>query len=331
MRTFVLRRFLQAIPILVGISVVSFTIIQLPPGDFLTVYVSNLQAQGEDVRREEFEFLVEQYALDKPLYAQYWKWISNFVQGDFGQSFYWGKPVRMLIGERIALTMAVSIMTLIVAYAIAIPVGILSSVKQYTFLDHAVTLLAFFGVGMPSFLVALIVMYVGVKFFGLSAGGLFSAEYLDAEWSLGRVIDLLKHMWLPVIIIGVSRTAGTIRVMRATTLDELSKPYVEAARARGLSEIKAVLKYPVRVALNPILSTVGWTLPGIVSGEVLVSLVLGLPTTGPLLYRALLTQDMYLAASFILILSSLTVVGTLISDILLAWVDPRIRFGGAEA
>jgi peptide/nickel transport system permease protein len=237
----------------------------------------------------------------------------------------------VLIGERIALTMAVSIMTLIVAYAIAIPVGIISSVKQYTLTDHAITLMAFFGVGMPSFLVALIVMYAGVKLFNLSAGGLFSAEYLDAEWSLGRVVDLLKHMWLPVIIIGVSRTAGTIRVMRATTLDELSKPYVEAARARGLSEAKAVLRYPVRVALNPILSTIGWTLPGIVSGETLVSLVLGLPTSGPLLYRALLTQDMYLAASFILILSSLTVVGTLISDILLAWVDPRIRFGGAQA
>jgi peptide/nickel transport system permease protein len=331
MRTFVLRRVLQAIPILIGISLVAFTIIQLPPGDFLTVYVANLQAQGEDVRREEFEFLIDQYALDKPLYAQYWKWISNFVVGDFGHSFYWGKPVRTLIGERVALTMAVSIMTLIVAYSIAVPVGILSAVKQYTLSDHAITLVAFFGVGMPSFLVALIVMYIGVKYFNLSAGGLFSAEYLDAEWSFGRVVDLLKHMWLPVIIIGVSRTAGTIRVMRATTLDELSKPYVEAARARGLSEAIAVLKYPVRVALNPILSTIGWTLPAIVSGETLVSLVLGLPTSGPLLYRALLTQDMYLAASFVLILSSLTVAGTLLSDILLAWVDPRIRFGGAQA
>ena len=329
MRTFMLRRIIQVIPTLIGISLVSFAIIQLPPGDFLTVYVSNLQAQGEDVSQEEFQFLVDQYALDKPLYAQYWKWISNFVQGDFGQSFYWGKPVRMLIGERIALTMSVSIMTLIVAYGIAIPVGVFSSVKQYTLADHVITLIAFFGVGMPSFLVALIVMYIGVKYFGLGAG-LFSAEYLDAEWSFARVIDLLKHMWLPVVVIGISRTAGTIRVMRATTLDELSKPYVEAARARGLSEAKAVLKYPVRVALNPILSTIGWTLPAIVSGETLVSLVLGLPTSGPLLYRALLTQDMYLAASFVLILSSLTVAGTLLSDILLAWVDPRIRFGGAE-
>lgn len=330
MRTFMLRRVIQAIPTLVGISIVSFIIIQLPPGDFLTVYVANLQAQGENVRQEEFQFLVDQYALDKPVYAQYWKWVSNFVQGDFGQSFYWGKPVRMLIGERIALTMAVSFMTLIVAYGIAIPVGIFSSVKQYTLADHIITLVAFFGVGMPSFLVALIVMYLGVKYFNLSAGGLFSAEYLDAEWSFARVIDLLKHMWLPVVVIGVSRTAGTIRVMRATTLDELSKPYVEAARARGLSESKAVLKYPVRVALNPIMSTIGWTLPAIVSGETLVSLVLGLPTTGPLLYRALLTQDMYLAASFVMILSSLTVVGTLLSDLLLVWVDPRIRFGGAE-
>ena len=330
MRAFVIRRILQAIPILIGVSVVAFVIIQLPPGDYLTVYVNNLRAQGEIIGDEAVEALRQEYALDKPMYLQYVHWLTKFVRGDMGYSFYWNRPVLALIGERIALTMTISIFTLIVTYSIAVPVGIYSSIKQYTWSDHVITLMAFIGVGFPSFLVALIVMYVGVKYFNMGAGGLFSAEYLDAPWSFARVVDMLKHMWLPVIVIGVSGTAGTIRVMRATTLDELSKPYVEAARARGLSELKAVLKYPVRVALNPILSTIGWMLPTIVSGETLVSLVLGIPTTGPLLYTALITQDMFLAASFIMILSTLTVIGTLISDILLAWMDPRIRFGGAE-
>ena len=330
MRSYVIKRILQAIPILIGISLIAFLIIQLPPGDYLTVYASNLRAQGEVIGDEALEALKRQYALDKPLYIQYITWITKFVRGDMGQSFYWNRPVVTLISERIALSMIVSILTLIVTYIIAIPVGIYSSIKQYTWSDHFITFVAFIGVGLPSFLVALIVMYLGVKYFGLGAGGLFSPEFLDAPWSLARVIDMLKHMWLPVIVIGISGTAGTIRVMRATTLDELSRPYVEAARARGLSEMKAVLRYPVRVALNPILSTIGWQLPAIVSGETLVSLVLGLPTCGPLLYRALITQDMFLAASFIMILSTLTVIGTLLSDILLAWIDPRIRFGGAQ-
>jgi peptide/nickel transport system permease protein len=247
-----------------------------------------------------------------------------------GYSFYWNKPVSALIGERIALSMLVSIFTLIVQYSIAIPVGIYSAAKQYSLSDYIITFIAFIGVGLPAFLVALVVMYLGIRYFGLSAGGLFSPQYLDAPWSLARVVDLLKHMWLPVIVIGISGTAGTIRVMRAITLDELSRPYVEAARARGLTETQAVLRYPVRVALNPVMSTIGWQLPAIVSGETLVALVLGLPTCGPLLYTALITQDMFLAASFIMILSTLTVVGTLISDILLAWIDPRVRFGRAE-
>ena len=330
MRTFVLRRILQAIPILIGISLIAFLIIQLPPGDFLTVYASNLRAQGEMIGDEALEALKVQYALDKPMYMQYITWITNFVRGNMGQSFYWNRPVQALIGERIALTMVISLLTLVVTYAIAIPVGVYSAINQYKLSDHVITLIAFIGVGLPAFLVALILMYIGIRYFGLGAGGLFSPEYLDAPWSLGRVVDMLKHMWLPVLVIGVSGTAGTIRVMRATTLDELSRPYVEAARARGLSEARAVLRYPVRVALNPIMSTIGWQLPAIVSGETLVSLVLGLPTSGPLLYTALITQDMYLAASFILILSTLTVVGTLLSDVLLAWIDPRIRFGGMQ-
>lgn len=330
MRAYLLQRILQAIPILVGISIISFMIIQLPPGDYLTTYVNNLRSQGDTISDEEVKALEQQFGLDSPIYVQYWKWVSNFVRGNMGQSFYWNKPVRELIGERIVLSMVVALFSLVLTYVIAIPVGLYSAMRQYTLIDNVLTVIAFFGVGLPSFLVALVLMYYGMRYFGLSAGGLFSPEYLDVPWSAGRIVDLMKHLWLPALIIGISGTAGTIRVMRATTLDEMSRPYVEAARARGLKESTAVLRYPARVALNPIMSTIGWQLPAIVSGETIVSLVLGLPTCGPLLYTALITQDMYLAASFIMILSALTVIGTLLSDILLAWVDPRIRFGDIQ-
>ena len=248
-----------------------------------------------------------------------------------GHSFYWDRPVNRLIGERLALTMVMSFFTLLFVYAIAIPIGIYSAMHQYSTTDYAVTFLGFIGLATPNFLLALVFMYIGIKFFGANAGGLFSEEYLDASWSLGRIWDMLKHMWLPVVIVGTAGTAGTIRVMRATTLDELGRPYVETARSKGLREGELTMKYPVRVALNPILSTIGWQLPQIVSGTVLVALVLNLPTTGPLLWRALMAQDMYLAASFIMILSTLTLIGTLLSDILLAWVDPRIRYGDRGA
>jgi peptide/nickel transport system permease protein len=330
MRVYILKRVLQSLPILVGISFIAFMIIQLPPGDFLTTYVNTLASQGEHIDQSQLNALKEQYGLDRPLYVQYWKWITNFVRGNMGQSFYWNKPVNTLIGERIVLTMAISLFSLILTYSIAIPVGLFSAVKQYTIADNLLTVIAFVGVGLPSFLVALVLMYFATVYLNLSPGGLFSPQYLDAPWSVARVLDLTKHMWLPALIIGISGTAGTIRVMRATTLDELSRPYVEAARARGLTERTAVLRYPVRVALNPIISTIGWQLPAIVSGETIVALVLGIPTIGPLLYSALIFQDMYLAASFIMILSFLTIVGTLISDIMLAWIDPRIRFGGIQ-
>jgi peptide/nickel transport system permease protein len=330
MRTFLLKRILQSIPILIGISIISFAIIQLPPGDYLTTYVSNLRAQGDVIGDEQVKALEAQYGLDSPLPVQYWKWISNFMRGDMGQSFYWNKPVNELIGERLALSIAIALFSLVLTYAIAIPLGLYSAMHQYTLTDNILTVFAFIGVGLPAFLIALVLMYYGSAYLGLSAGGLFSPEYLEAPWSPARVVDLLKHLWLPALIIGISGTAGTIRVMRATTLDELSRPYVEAARARGLTERVAVLRYPARVALNPIMSTIGWQLPAIVSGEVIVSLVLGLPTCGPLLYTALITQDMFLAASFIMILSILTVIGTLLSDLLLAWIDPRIRFGGLQ-
>ncbi len=327
MREYILRRVLQLIPTLIFISIVSFTIIQLPPGDYLTTYVANLAAAGEQLSEAEIMALEAHYGLNQSPYVQYIKWITNFVQGDMGQSFYWDRPVSKLIGERLALTMVMSFLTLLFVYAIAIPIGIYSAVRQYSPTDYAVTFLGFIGLATPNFLLALVIMYIGIKYFGASAGGLFSEEYLDAPWSVGRVWDMLKHMWLPVVIVGTAGTAGAIRVMRATTLDELGRPYVETARSKGLREGQLTMKYPVRVALNPILSTIGWQLPQIVSGTVLVALVLNLPTTGPLLWRALMSQDMYLAASFIMILSTLTLVGTLLSDILLAWIDPRIRYG----
>jgi len=331
MRVYILRRVLQLIPTLFLISIVSFTIIQLPPGDYLSTYVANLAAAGEELSDAEIAGLEAQYGLNQPMYVQYFKWITNFVQGDMGQSFYWDRPVNQLIGERLALTMIMSFFTLIFVYAVAIPIGIYSAMHQYSPTDYIATFLGFIGLATPNFLLALILMYIGIKYFGASAGGLFSEAYLDAPWSLGKVWDMLKHMWLPVVIVGTAGTAGTIRIMRATTLDELGRPYVETARSKGLTENKLALKYPVRVALNPILSTIGWQLPQIVSGTVLVALVLNLPTTGPLLWRALMSQDMYLAASFIMILSSLTLIGTLLSDILLAWVDPRIRYGDRVA
>ena len=330
MRTYILRRLLQFIPTLFLISIVSFVIIQLPPGDYLTTYLANLRAAGEDLTEEEIVALESYYGLNQPVYVQYFKWITNFVQGDMGQSFYWERPVSKLIGERIILTMVMSLLTLIFVYAVAIPIGVFSAVRQYSAADYFFTFLGFIGLATPNFLLALILMYIGIKYFDASAGGLFSPEYMDADWSIARVWDMLQHMVLPVVIVGTAGTASIIRVMRATTLDELGKPYVETARSKGLKETKLTVKYPVRVALNPILSTIGWQLPQIVSGTVLVALVLNLPTTGPLLWSALTSQDMFLAASFIMILSALTLVGTLISDILLAWIDPRIRYGELE-
>ncbi len=263
MWSYILKRIFQSIPLLFGISVIVFTIIQLPPGDYLTTYVNNLRSQGEMIGTEELDALKAQYGLDRPLIVQYFKWVTNFVRGDMGMSFYWNKPVADLIQERILLSLIVSIFSLALTYAIAIPVGLFSAMHPYSIADNVLTFLAFLGVGLPTFLVALVFMYIGVRFFGLGAGGLFSPEYLDAPWSAARVADMLKHIWLPAIVVGVAGTAGTIRVMRATTLDELSRPYVEAARARGLSENAVVLRYPARVALNPIISTIGWMLPAI--------------------------------------------------------------------
>jgi peptide/nickel transport system permease protein len=315
-----------AIPTLIFITLVSFAIIQLPPGDYLTAYQAKLRETGEELDELTIQRLRERYALDKPFYLQYWRWISNIIrEGDFGRSMEWNLPVSQLLWERVGLTVAVTLFTVLFTWILAIPIGVYSATHQYSALDYIMTFVSFMGRGIPSFLLALIVMWVGFAYFGADVGGLFSQEYLAAPWSWGRLVDLLKHIWVPVIVLGVTGTAGLIRTMRANMLDELHKPYVTTARAKGLSEGKVVRKYPMRVAMNPFVSTVGWLLPSLISGSTITATVLNLPTTGPLLLRALLSQDMYLAGSFIMILSIFTVLGTLISDILLAWLDPRIR------
>ncbi|GLQ08576.1 ABC transporter permease [Devosia yakushimensis] len=325
---YIIRRLLYMIPMMAVISMVTFIIIQLPPGDFLTAMTARLASQSESIDPGVLAGLRERYGLDQPWVVQYWKWISGIVlRGDFGQSFDWNKPVSELIWGRLNLTMVVSVTTLIFVWAVAFPIGIYSAVRQYSVGDYFATFLGFLGLAIPNFLLALVLMFVSAQYFGQSVGGLFSPDYINAAWSWGKFADLMSHMWIPIIVLGTGSTAALIRIMRANLLDELNKPYVDMARARGLGEIRLLLKYPVRVALNPFISTVGWVLPHLVSGAVVVSIVLSLPTTGPLLLSALFAQDMYLAGSFILLMSMLTLIGTLISDLLLAWLDPRIRNG----
>jgi peptide/nickel transport system permease protein len=329
MFAYIVRRILLMIPTLFAISLISFIIIQLPPGDFLTSYMAQLRQQGEAIDEAEVAALRERYGLNQPVYVQYAKWISGILlRGDWGQSLEWKKPVKDLIWERTALTMVLSGAAIFVSWFIAIPIGVYSATHQYSLPDYAMTLVSFIGVGTPGFMLALIIMWYAMSRFGLNVGGLFSEEYILAPWSWGKFVDMLKHLWIPVLILALNSTASSIRTTRANLLDELNKPYVETARAKGLKEWRLIWKYPVRVALNPFFSTVGWTLASLISGATLIAVVLSLQTTGPLLLRALISQDMYLAGSFILLLSALTVIGTLISDILLAWVDPRIRLEG---
>lgn len=324
---YILRRVLYMIPTLIVISIISFVIIQLPPGDYLTTYVAELVAQGETVNEATLDQLKERYGLGLPVYQQYLKWIGNILfRGDFGQSFTWNRPVNELIWDRLFFTMLITFLTVMFVWIVSLPIGVYSAMRQYSLGDYLATFFGFLGLATPDFLLGLVLMYFAMTVFGQSVGGLFSPEFQDAAWSLAKVQDFLNHLWIPIIILGTSGTAGLIRIMRANLLDELHKPYVTTARAKGVPERTLVWRYPVRVALNPFVSTIGWTLPSLVSGSIIVSVVLNLPTTGPLLLQALMQQDMYLAGSFILIVSALTVIGTLISDILLAWLDPRIRF-----
>lgn len=328
---FIVRRLLLMIPLLIILSIVSFIIIQLPPGDYLTVYIERLKLSGIVVDNATIGRLIKEYGLDQPLYIQYFKWIKNIItQGNFGRSLQWNKPINELIKERLSLSVLLTLFSIILTWLIGIPIGIYSAIKQYSYFDYIFTFIGFIGLSIPSFLLAIIIIWFTYSYLGIMVTGLFSQNYVDAPWSLGKIIDMLKHIWVPIIIIGMAGTAGLIRTMRANLLDELRKQYVIVARAKGLPERKLLFKYPIRIAINPMISTIGWMLPGIFSGETIVSIVLNLPTMGPLFMQSLLSQDMYLAGSFVLIISFLTILGTLLSDILLAWADPRIRYGSIE-
>jgi peptide/nickel transport system permease protein len=326
MLRFIAKRLLWMVPSLIVVSFLSFVLIQLPPGDFVTTYIATLAASNEVVDQNTAADLRIRFGLDQPMIVQYFKWIGNILlRGDFGLSFEWQQPVGDLIWERMALTLVLTFSTLLATWGIALPIGVFSAVKKYSIGDYIVTFFSFLGLAVPSFLLALVLMYIAAVEFGQEVGGLFSEHYLMAPWSIGKVIDLLQHLWIPVIILAVSGTASLIRVMRANMLDELNRPYVTTARAKGLSEFHLLVKYPVRLALNPFISTISWLLPNLVSGSIIVAIVLSLPTAGPLLLQSLMSQDMYLAGAFVLLICTLTLVGSLISDILLALVDPRIR------
>ncbi len=323
---YIFRRFLYAIMVLLIVSVISFTIIQLPPGDYLTSYIMALRARGQEVDEAQIAFLKQQYGLDLPVYLQYFKWMWGMFHGDFGRSLQWNRPVSELLAERLPLTIIISLFALVFTYVVAIPIGIYSATHQYSVGDYAFTVIGFAGLAIPNFLLALILMFLFYIYLNTSVTGLFSSEYITAAWSIGKFVDMLKHLPIPIIVIGTAGTAGLIRVMRGCLLDEIQKQYVITARAKGVAERTLLFKYPVRVAINPIISTIGWTLPVIVSGETITAIVLSLPTTGPLLFQALMSQDMYLAGSTIMFLSFLTVIGTFVSDILLVWIDPRIQY-----
>ncbi len=328
MLAYFIRRSFAAIGTLWVVSVIAFVIIQLPPGDYVTAYIAAQQASGTVVTDDEAETLRDLYGLNDHVALQYSKWLVRVTQGDFGLSMEYRLPVTDVIGDRLWTTIAVAAMAVLFVWVVALPIGVYSAIKQYSLADYTMTFIGFLGLAIPNFLLALVLMYLGFKYLNANVGGLFSSEYVDAPWSLARFWDMMKHLWLPGIVLGTAGTAQLIRIMRANLLDELHKPYVVTARAKGMEEWKLVLKYPVRVALNPFASTIGYIFPYIVSGSIIVSVVLSLPTVGPLLLRALLAQDMFLAGTIILLIGALTVVGTFISDIVLIIVDPRIRFEG---
>ncbi|MDP9381115.1 MAG: ABC transporter permease [Chloroflexota bacterium] len=323
---YIARRILLMIPTIIGISLVSFMIIQLPPGDFLTSQIAAAAQQGETIDEAEVARLEARYGLDKPIHLQYASWVGGMLRGDFGWSFEWNRPVSELVWQRLGLTFLLSLGTLVFVWLISFPLGIFSAVRQYSWGDYLTAFFGFIGLATPDFLLALLLLYVSFAYFNQSVGGLFSPEFIQAPWSGAKVWDLMKHIWIPMLILGTNGIAGLTRIMRANLLDELRKPYVTTARAKGLPEHKLLVKYPVRIAANPFISTSGAILPALVSGEIIVATILGLPTVGPLLLRSLQAQDMYLAGTIIMMTSVLTVVGTLLSDLLLAWFDPRIRY-----
>ena len=325
MAQYIIKRLLLLPLLLFIFSVIAFALIQAPPGDFITSYIAELAASGSTMEHAQIDALRAQYGLDQPMYIQYFKWVGNILQGKLGVSLDWRKSNAELISERLVLTLMLGGFTFLITWAIAIPIGIYSATHQYSFFDYFFTVFNYIGVATPTFMTALILMWIAFKYFGASVTGLFSPEYIDADWSLARLVDLLKHLWLPALILALDGTARLARIMRANLLDELKKPYMEMARAKGMSEWRLVMKYPVRLAFNPLVSTIGWYLPLLFSGSLIVATVMNLPTIGPMLLRALIVQDMFLAGIIILIYCMLAIIGTLISDILLAWLDPRIR------
>jgi peptide/nickel transport system permease protein len=318
------------IPTVLAISVVTFVIINLPPGDFLSAQISELQAQGEGVQAERIEYLRELYGLDRPLWQQYFQWLWGLLHGDLGWSFEYDRPVTEVIGDKILLTVIISFATVIFTWVVAFPIAIYSATHKYSWADHGLTLLGFLGLATPNFLLALVMLYFANVWFGTTIGGLMEPQYIDQPMSWGKFVSVLQHLWIPVIIIGTSGTAAMIRRLRANLMDELQKPYYITAKAKGLPPGRALVKYPLRMSLNPFIADIGNLLPDLISGSALVAVVLSLPTTGPVLVRALQSQDMYLAGSFLMLESFLVVIGVLISDLLLAWLDPRIRFSGGQ-
>jgi peptide/nickel transport system permease protein len=330
MLAYLVRRLILAVLTSFAVSVLAYVVIELPPGDYITSYIAQMSSSGSFVSAQEAEALRQQYGLDQPLYIQYLRWMGMVLQGNFGMALEYTRPVSEVIGDRLWLTMVVSVGAIIFTWLVALPIGIYSAVRQYSMGDYIATFVGFIGLAVPSFMLALILMYFGFTLFNANIGGLFSDEFADAPWTLAKAWDLTKHLPLPALILGFAGTAQLIRIMRANLLDELGKPYVVTARARGLSEMRLILKYPVRVALNPFASTIGYLLPYVVSGSIIVSLVLSLPTVGPLLLKALVAQDMFLAGTIVLLLGIMTVIGTFLSDLLLMWIDPRIRFEGKQ-
>lgn len=329
MLTYLSRRLLTMILTLLAVSALVFVIIQLPPGDYLSSFIAELQSQGELMPQEKIDFLRQRYGLDRSMVEQYFLWLFGLLQGDLGYSFEHNMPVTAVVGDRLFLTLVLNFTTILFIYVVSFPIGVYSATHQYSWSDHGLTFLGLIGLATPNFLLALILMYLANVAFGTSIGTLMADQYVNAPWSFGKAMSVLEHLWIPVVVIGTSGTAGMIRRLRANLLDELQKQYVITGRAKGLPPRRLLWKYPLRMALNPFIADIGNLLPQVVSGSVIVSAVMSLQTTGPMLLRSLQSQDMYLAGSFLMFLAVLTVVGMFLSDILLAVLDPRIRLHGS--
>ena len=328
MLRYIAHRLLIMVPTLIAISFIVFVVIQLPPGDYLTTLIEELRELGEPADLKQIEALRAEYGLDRPFLIQYVEWVAGLVQGDLGYSFEYEQPVADVVGDRLWLSFIVSVATIIFTWIVAFPIGVYSATHQYSWADNTLTFIGFLGLATPNFLLALVMVYFANVWFGTEIGGLMDERYIGQPWSWGKIVSVLEHLWIPVIVIGTSGTAGMIRRLRANLLDELQKQYVVTGRAKGLPPFRLLVKYPLRMSLNPFISDIGDLLPQVISGAVIVSVVLNLPTTGKMLYEALLSQDMYLAGSFLMFLALLTVLGVLVSDLALALLDPRIRLQG---